>query len=92
MARVLGVHPVEAAQPVHLLELALDSADPELDWSSVTQRLAGIDRSRWQAAYDEQPVAGPPGQRAVNDEVPRHAVTPPAARIWRSQRFANAIR
>ena len=56
--RVVGVHPIEARQPVHLLELEAQIEDMPIDWSSITQSVAGRDESYWQVPYDEQMVPG----------------------------------
>ena len=56
--RAIGVHPVDADEPVHLIELHIDGDASALDWASVTQPSDNPDPSYWQAAYDEQPVPG----------------------------------
>ena len=59
--QIIGVHPVDSDEPVHLIELRIDEDDSDLDWASVTQPSDNADRSYWQAAYDEQQVPGSPG-------------------------------
>jgi len=54
--RVLGVHPVDAREPVHLIEIR--AAGNEIDWNSITQTVEGKARDYWQAPYDEQQVPG----------------------------------
>ena len=61
-ARVLGVHPVAAPQPVHLVEIDLGEGASNFDWSSVTQPLEGRDSSYWQVPYDERAVPGKEGR------------------------------
>jgi hypothetical protein len=56
--RVIGVHPVHASEPVHLIEVEFAEIDDEIDWMSFTQPLDGQDRSYWQVPYDERPVPG----------------------------------
>jgi hypothetical protein len=56
--RVVGVHPVEARQPVHLIELEAQLEDMPIDWPSITQSLEGRDSSYWQVPYDEHTVPG----------------------------------
>ncbi len=56
-ARVLGVHPIPASEPVHLLEIDLGDMPAAFDWQGVTQEDPEIHRLSWQVAYDEQPVA-----------------------------------
>jgi hypothetical protein len=54
-ARVIGIHPLAADEPVHLIELEIDDGS-EFDFGDVTQELPGQPRSNWQAAYDEREV------------------------------------
>ena len=54
--RVVGVHPVEARQPVHLIELEAQIEDMPIVWDSITQSIAGRDPNYWQVPYDEQKV------------------------------------
>ncbi len=56
--RVIGVHPVEAAQPVHLVVLDCEGRSGELDWTSITQPDLKQDESFWQVPYDEVQVPG----------------------------------
>ena len=58
--RVLGVHPVKAREPVHLVEIELLADASQVDWCSFTQPFEGRERSYWQVPYDEQPVPGRP--------------------------------
>ena len=51
--RVIGVHPVPADEPVHLLEVELRGAG-KFDFGKVTQRDPKLPRKNWQVAYDEQ--------------------------------------
>jgi len=50
--KVEGVHPI--AKDVFLIELALDEV--EIDWSKVTQSVAGVASNNWQVAWDERPL------------------------------------
>ena len=52
--QVIGVHPVVAGEPVHLVELQTDVDD--FDFGNVTQNIPGQPRSHWQVAYDERKV------------------------------------
>ncbi|MGB5102156.1 MAG: hypothetical protein WBO04_02400 [Steroidobacteraceae bacterium] len=54
----IGVHEVDADEPVHLIEVCLGQEEAALDWTSVTQPGDNPDRSYWQAAYDERQVPG----------------------------------
>lgn len=58
MLRVLGVHPVEAAEPVHLVEIQLSIDVASFDWGTLTQQLPDKEQSYWQVPYDERPVPG----------------------------------
>jgi hypothetical protein len=55
--RVLGVHPVEAEEPVHLAEVEVIGRIEDFDFGEVTQEVAGQPRSNWQAVYDERELA-----------------------------------
>jgi hypothetical protein len=54
--RVLGVHPIEARQPVHLVEFEANLEDMPIVWESITQSLKDKDQSYWQVPYDERKV------------------------------------
>ena len=41
---------------LRLIEVQVEPPAAEVDWLEVTQPIAGVDRSDWQAPYDEQPV------------------------------------
>ena len=55
-ARVIGVHPVAADEPVHLLEIEVESSTDDFDFGEVTQELPGEKRCNWQVAYEEQEI------------------------------------
>lgn len=50
---ILGVHPVEAEEPCHLIELVAHDSDLETLVAEITQEVPGEPRDNWQAAYDE---------------------------------------
>ena len=52
--RILGVHPVEADEPVHLIELVVEGNVQDFDIGEVTQEVAGEPRDNWQVPYDER--------------------------------------
>jgi hypothetical protein len=54
--KVLGVYPVVAQEPVHLIELELVDAGP-FDFAHVTQRVLNQSEKNWQVAYDERELA-----------------------------------
>ena len=53
-ARIVGVHPVDAADPCHLCEVVFNGEAGDVDFGQFTQRLAGRDQSYWQVPYDER--------------------------------------
>ena len=53
-ARIVGVHPVKADEPVHLLELLVEGDVQELNIGDVTQEVTGQPRADWQVPYDER--------------------------------------
>jgi hypothetical protein len=62
MPRILGVHPVPAREPLHLVAIDLSDAEAPLEWSSMTRPLPGRDSSYWSpttnAKSQESPNAG----------------------------------
>jgi len=58
--RAVGVQPIDADEPVHLIEVQIAPDQANFDWASVTQPGDNPDRSYWQAAYDERQVPGSP--------------------------------
>ncbi len=55
-ARVIGIHPIAADEPVYLVELEIAGDADDFDFGEVTQEVSGQSRSNWQAAYDERNV------------------------------------
>ena len=53
-AQVVGVHPVEAEQPCHLIELVISDSDRAFNVEDLTQLDEDIEKGLWQAAYDER--------------------------------------
>lgn len=53
-ARIIGIHPVQADEPVHLIELLVDGDADGFDFGEVTQELADQPKPNWQVAYDER--------------------------------------
>ena len=52
-ARVVGVHPVKAEEPVYLIEIIVEASAAEFDFGQVTQPALNQPESNWQFAYDE---------------------------------------
>ena len=55
---IIGVHPIPAREPCHLMEIELEATDVEFFFGSVTQEQPDQPRDNWQVAYDEQPSPG----------------------------------
>ncbi len=64
LPKVIGIHPVDAPEPCHLVECEFASPVKMFDWGKVTQRVDGEPEANWQAVLDEQEV-GQDGNRWV---------------------------
>lgn len=53
-AMIIGVHPIVAVEPVHLVELLVEGSVDDFDIGEVTQEVSGQPKSNWQAPYDER--------------------------------------
>jgi len=53
-AQVIGVSPVEADQPCHLVELTICDPYREFNVDDLTQVDENVEKGLWQAAYDER--------------------------------------
>ena len=51
--RVIGVYPVRAPEPAHLVELAVAGCTQPLDVGAITQETPGKTRDYWQVPWDE---------------------------------------
>ena len=56
----IGVHPIEAHEPCHLIEFVFAEPPDGFDWGEVTQPVEGQPRANWQTPYDEQMVEDDP--------------------------------
>ena len=54
--RVVGIHPMLADEPVHLIEIEVTGDVDAFDFTEVAQKLPDQPRENWQAAYDEREV------------------------------------
>lgn len=54
--RIVGIHPISASEPCHLVEVELDAPSDEFDFGMVTQAIPGQPKDDWQVAYDEQQI------------------------------------
>ena len=60
--RIIGIHPVNAPDPCHLIEVQITPSNQEFDWSSVTQEIEGEPNINWQVPWDEQELDASNGQ------------------------------
>ena len=51
---VIGVYPIEADEPVHLVELFIKNSQSTVDVGLITQEVPDEPRSNWQVPYDEK--------------------------------------
>lgn len=54
---IIGVHPIVARAPVHLIRFATTNEFETIYWRAFTQANPALERDFWQAAYDEQQLA-----------------------------------
>ena len=52
-ASVVGLYPIDAKEPVYLVELEIRGFDGKFDFVEITQEMSGQPRSNWQVPYDE---------------------------------------
>lgn len=50
---LIGIYPIDAPEPCHLLELQISDALGEIDLSEVTQPVQDQPRENWQVPFDE---------------------------------------
>ncbi len=53
-AKIIGIHPVRAAEPVHLIVLLIEGDFEGFDFGKVTQETEGQPKANWQVAWDER--------------------------------------
>jgi hypothetical protein len=51
---IRGVHPIEASEPVHLVDVAIAGEFDAVDWGSITQPDPAGAPDNWQVPYDER--------------------------------------
>lgn len=51
---IVGVHPIQASEPVHLVVADIDGEVSDASLSAITQPTAGQPRANWQVPYDER--------------------------------------
>jgi hypothetical protein len=69
MIQVIGVYPVRADEPCHLVELFVRDLIGELPVADFTQEVKGQPRSNWQVPYDER-VLNDGGTAQVGEQFP----------------------
>jgi len=67
--KVVGVYPVEAPEPCHLLELVFDSVDDAIDFMEFTQQVRHRPRDSWQVPWDER-FLDVTGEREIDPDAP----------------------
>ncbi|MGV3608288.1 MAG: hypothetical protein ACO1RA_17925 [Planctomycetaceae bacterium] len=65
LIRIIGVHPISASEPCHIVEIELKAPSDEFDFGAVTQEMSDQSKDNWQVAYDEQQVGDDDGSRWV---------------------------
>jgi len=63
---VLGVHPVEADEPCHLIELIVRESTSQFEIGAITQEVPGEPQDNWQVPWDEV-VLDADGESTVAD-------------------------
>lgn len=58
-ATIIGVHEIEADEPVHLIEIEVTGDADQFDFGDVTQADENVPRENWQCAYDEREIGSP---------------------------------
>ena len=53
-AKIIGIYPVVADEPVHLIELLVKAEGDQFDLGEITQEIPGEAEANWQVAYDER--------------------------------------
>ena len=51
--KIIGVYPIKAREPVHLIEVQVNDSPGKFDLSKFTQEVPNVDPSNWQAPWDE---------------------------------------
>lgn len=52
--KVIGVHPIDAREPVHLIEIT--GVPDDIDWATFSQPVEGQPQENWQVPWDERKV------------------------------------
>lgn len=65
-ARVLGVYPVKAKEPCHLVEIQIEGSEGAFEVGDITQENPERKRSNWQVPWDER-ILDVKGERMIAD-------------------------
>jgi hypothetical protein len=65
--KVIGVYPVEADEPVHLIELSVLGAQGFFNVGNITQEIPNQPRGNWQVPYMEQ-ILSASGNEVLADD------------------------
>jgi hypothetical protein len=76
--KVIGVYPVEADEPVHLIELSVLGAQGVFKIEDITQEVPGQPRDNWQCPYMEQ-ILSASGDEVLADDYD----APKRPELWR---------
>lgn len=87
LAEAVGVHPVEAPEPCHLVEIAVEGVESPFDMGDVTQPVDGRPRSEWQVPWDEH-FLDSSGTRVLDSSRPD---SPPTGRDLRVAFFFHHL-
>lgn len=63
---IIGVHPIEAPEPCHLVEVVVRNCKGPFDLGQVTQEAPGRPPEDWQVPWDEK-ILDASGERVVAD-------------------------
>ncbi len=64
---VIGVYPVEAPEPVYLIEMWIRGAEGLFELCDITQEVPGQPPSNWQVPYSEY-ILSPLGDKVLTEE------------------------
>ena len=77
---VIGVYPVEAPEPCHLIELVISDPADGFDLAGITQESPGTTRDNLQVPYDERYLSDT-GETVLDQQEPGRGPTVDAARV-----------
>lgn len=66
---IIGVYPIEAPEPCHLVEVLIRELDGEIKMEQFSQDVLGQPSSNWQVPYDER-ILNESGTDQVGDRFP----------------------